>query len=151
MAEEIQEVTTVSTAEPQTQQVVKTIKTVPPTVKTEPPQQVFEKKRAIFRTYQVVWYILAIIEILLGFRMTLKALGAYPLSGFTSLIYSLSDPLALPFSGILRITISGSSTFEWSTLIAAIVYALIAYGVVYLIQLVKPVTPHEVEQKVDNP
>ena len=152
MAEETQEVTTVSTSKPQAQQVVKTTKTVvPPAIKTEPPQEVYETKKVIFRTYQVIWYILAVIEILLGFRMTLKALGASQLSGFTSLIYALSDPLALPFSGILRSTVSDTSTLEWSTVIAAIVYAFIAYGIVYLMQMIKPVTPHEVEQKVDNP
>lgn len=152
MADEVtkQEVTTVSTAKPQTQ-VVKTTKTVPPDVKTEPPQVAFEKKRAIFRTYQVVWYVLAVVEVLLGFRMTLKAVSANPLSGFTSLIYSVSDPLALPFRGILQATVSGDSVIEWSTIVAVIVYALIAYGIVYLLQMVKPVTPHEVEEKVENP
>ena len=153
MAEEIiekKEITTVSNETPE--KIVKKTTTVsPPPVQTEHPQRVFEKKKAIFRTYQVVWYILAVIEVLLGFRVTLKALGANPFSGFTDLVYALSDPLALPFSGILKVTISGNSIFEWSTLIAAIVYALLAYGIVYLIQVVKPVTPNEVEQKVDNP
>lgn len=145
-----EEVTTVSTAAPQ--QVVKTTtKVTPPPVKTEPAQQVYEKKKTIFRTYQIIWYIVAVIEILLGFRMVLKALGANQDSGFTTLVYALSNPLALPFSGILPIPVSGSSVFEWSTIIAALVYLLIAYGLVHLMQMIKPVTPHEVEQKVDNP
>ncbi|MDP3940836.1 MAG: YggT family protein [bacterium] len=145
-----EEVTTVSTAAPQ--QVVKTTtKVTPPPVKTEPPQQVFEKKKTIFRTYQIIWYILAVIEVLLGFRMVLKALGANPTSGFTTLVYALSNPLAMPFSGILPVSISGNSIFEWSTIIAALVYLLIAFGLVHLMQMIKPVTPNEVEQKVDNP
>ena len=120
-------------------------------VKTEHPQRVFEKKKAIFRTYQVIWYILAVIEVLLAFRVALKVFGANPFSGFTSLVYTLSDPLAFPFSGILQTSISGNSIFEWSTIIAAIVYALVAYGLVYLLQIMKPVTPTEVTQNVDNP
>jgi hypothetical protein len=142
-----QEVTTVS----QPTQVVKTSKVVNPPIRTEHPQRVFEKKKAIFRTYQVIWYILAVIEILLAFRVFLKAFGANPFSGFTNLIYALSDPLALPFSGILRTSVSGNSVFEWSTMIAAAVYALIAYGIVYLLQMIKPVTPSEVTENVDNP
>jgi hypothetical protein len=142
-----QEVTTVS----QPTQVVKTSKTVTPPIRTEHPQRVFEKKKAIFRTYQVIWYILAVIEVLLGFRVVLKAFGANPFSGFTSLIYGLSEPLALPFNGILRTSVSGNSVFEWSTIIAAAVYALIAYGIAYLLQMVKPVTPSEVTENVDNP
>jgi hypothetical protein len=120
-------------------------------VKPEHPQQVFNKKKTIFRAYQIIWYILALVEILLGFRVALKALGANPLSGFTSLVYSLSDPFTLPFKNIFPNTISGASLFEWSTVIAAIVYALVAYGLIYIMQLVKPVTQREVEQKVDDP
>lgn len=122
-----------------------------PAIRTERPQRVFEKKKTIFRTYQIVWYILGVIETLLIFRFLLKALGANPFSGFTFFIYSLSDPFALPFNGILGTTVIGALVFEWSTIIAIIVYALIAWGIVYLLQIVKPVTPDEVEEKVDNP
>lgn len=147
---ETQEVTTVSQAQPA--KVVKTTKQVTPPVQTEPPQKVFQKKKVIFRAYQIIWYIAGVIEVLLGFRMTLKALGANPFSGFTNLIYALSDPLALPFRGIFGITTvpQESALFEWSTLVAALVYALIAYGLVQLIQMIKPVSPQEVEQSVDT-
>ncbi len=145
-----EEVTTVHKSHP-SEVVHTTTKIVPPVVRTEHPQQVYDKKKVIFRTYQVVWYILAVIEILLGFRMTLQALGANPYSGFTSLIYILSNPFALPFKGILQTYVSGSSVFEWSTIVAVIVYAVIAFGIVHLLQLVKPVTPDEVVGSVDNP
>jgi len=149
-SKQVEQVTTVSEAVPQ--QVVKTTtKVTPPPVRIEPPQQVYEKKKTIFRTYQIIWYILAVIEILLGFRMVLKALGANQSSGFTTLVYALSNPLALPFNGILPVSASDNSLFEWSTIIAALVYLLIAYGLVHLMQMIKPVTPNEVEQKVDNP
>jgi len=131
--------------------VVKTTKQVTPSVDTEPPQKAFQKKKIIFRTHQIVWYVLGIIEFLLVFRVTLKILGANPLSGFTSLIYTLSDPLALPFAGIFGVTATPQGNyFEWSTIVAAIVYALIASGLVGLMQLVKPVSQTEVEQTVDN-
>jgi uncharacterized protein YggT (Ycf19 family) len=143
---EIKETTTVSNP----QEIVKTISTTPPPVKTEHPQKAFDKKKTIFRTYQIVWYLLAVIEVMLGFRMALKALGANQASDFTSLIYAVTDPLALPFRGILPNTISGASILEWSTLTAAIVYALVAYGFIQIMQIVKPVTQKEVEQKVDD-
>lgn len=127
-----------------------TTKVEQPAIKTEHPQKVFEKKKAIFHTYQIIWYVLGVVEVLLAFRMILKAVGANPFSGFTTLVYALSNPLALPFSGILQTSVSGAQVFEWSTIVAAIVYALIAYGIIYLIQLLKPVTPDEVSQTVDN-
>lgn len=148
MDELIQEkkVTTVSSAP---EQVVKTTQ-VTPGVKTEHPQKVYTKKKVIFRAYQIIWYVLAVIEILLIFRVTLKALAANPNSGFTSLIYTITDPLALPFQGILRTSVTSGSVFEWSTIIAAIVYALIAIGLVQLFQFLRPVGPKEVSEAVDN-
>lgn len=143
---ETKETTTVSNP----QEIVKTTTTTPPPVKTEHPQKAFDKKKTIFRVYQIIWFVLAVIEIMLGFRVALKAFGANQMSGFTNLIYAFSNPLALPFSGILPNTISGLSVLEWSTIIAAIVYALVAYGLIHIMQLVKPVTQKEVEQKVDN-
>lgn len=141
-----------SVSNPAPQQVVKTVKTVtPPEVGHEPPQKVYQTKKAIFRTYQVIWYILGLIEVLLGFRIFLKMLGANPFSGFTDLIYSVTDPLALPFYGIFGVTVTDRSVFEWSTIVAGIVYALLAYGIIQLMQLVKPTNPREVEQSVDTP
>src|SRR5688572_22512241 len=88
-----------------------------PQVKVGHPQEIYDTKKSIFRTYQVVWYILGVIEVLLAFRVALKILGANPLSGFTNLVYTLSDPFALPFAGVLGVSIAPAtgSIFEWST------------------------------------
>ena len=133
-----------------TQEVRTTTRTESPVVSTDPPQKTFVKKKAIFRAHQIIWYILGFIEIMLGFRVALMALGANPTSGFTTFVYGLTDPLAMPFQGIFPTSVSGASAFEWSTVLAALVYALIAYGIVYLIQLVKPVSSTEVNRTVDN-
>lgn len=145
-----EQVTTISRSAPA--QVTQTTKTVtPPPVQTEHPQKVYEKKKTIFRTYQVIWYILGVIEILLTFRVLLKMLGANINSPFVSLIYIITDPLAGPFNGIFGVGVNQQGAlFEWSTLVAMAVYALIAYALIQLMQLVKPTTPQEVEQKVDS-
>lgn len=140
--------TTVSQETPA--QVIQTTKTVAtPPVLTEHPQKVYEKKKTIFRTYQVIWYILGLIEALLTFRVVLKMLGANISTSFVSLIYIITDPLALPFKGIFNVTyIDTGAYFEWSTLVGMVVYLLIGYGLVQLMQLVKPTTPQEVEREV---
>lgn len=120
-----------------------------PLVKTEHPQKIYEKKKSILRTYELIWAILGIIELLLGFRVALRALGADPTSGFANLIYAVSYPLAAPFFGILRTNYgTGNSVFEWSTIIAAIVYAVIAFVLIQLLGFARPITPEEVEQNV---
>ena len=86
-------------------------------VKTGSPQKDYQTKKAIFRTYQVIWYILGIIEVVLAFRILLKLLGANIYSGFTSFIYAISSPFASPFAGILGITGAAGMVLEWSTLL----------------------------------
>jgi len=138
------EETTISA--PTSQQVVKkTTKQVEPQAKGEAPQIVFEKKKTIFRFNQIIWYILGFIEVLLLFRVILKLLGANSSIGFTSLIYSLTAPLAIPFNGILGATITGNSIIEWSTIVAAIVYLCVAWGFIYFLEMIYPITPKDVE------
>lgn len=130
----------------ETQEVVrKTTTAVELQVKGEAPQKVYEKKKTIFRFTQIIWYILGVIEVLLAFRVILKALGANPFIGFTSFIYSITDPLVGPFQGILGVSVTGNSAIEWSTLIAATVYICVAWGLVYLLDLIYPITPKDVE------
>jgi uncharacterized protein YggT (Ycf19 family) len=128
---------------------VSTQSTVAPTP-GEHTQKTYSKKKAIFRVYQVIWYVLGIVEVLLIFRILLKALGANPTSGFANLVYTLSNPLALPFQGIFRTAQVQGSVFEWSTIIAGVVYLIIAFGLVQLFQLVKPTTVQEVNEKINQ-
>lgn len=139
-----EEITTVERASPD-QVVRKTTRQVEPQAKGETPQKVYEKKKTIFRFNQIVWYVLGLVEVLLIFRVVLKAIGANPFSGFASFIYAITAPLASPFNGILGVAATGNSLIEWSTIIAAIVYLSVAWGFVYLMDLIYPISPRDVE------
>lgn len=139
-----EEVTTTNVQSPE-QIVHKTVRLVEPQAKGDAPQKIYEKKKSILRASQIIWYILGLIEVLLMFRFVLKVLGANQFVGFTNLIYTITMPLAGPFNGILGTSITGSSMFEWSTIIAAIVYLCIAWGLVYLMDLIYPITPSDVQ------
>lgn len=88
---------------------------------------------------KIVYYILGILEVLLAFRLIFKLLGANPGSPFVSFIYTLSGVFIAPFNGIFRSAVTEGietkSVLEPMTIIAMIVYALIAYGVVRLIEI----------------
>lgn len=114
------------------------------------PQAAYHQKKVIFKTYQVIWYVIGLIEFILVFRFLFRLLGANPASGFVDLIYGLSAPLVAPFVGIFRASSGGANSLEWSTLIAMAVYPILAYGLEQLLQLIKPTTPEEVEQAVDS-
>lgn len=139
-----EEVTIVENRNP-TQVVRKTTKQVEPSAKGEAPQVVYEKKKTILRFNQIIWYVLGFIEVLLFFRVFLKMIGANSSIGFTYLIYSITTPLAVPFNGILGISIEGNSMLEWSTIIAGIVYLCIAWGLIYFLEIVYPITPRDIE------
>lgn len=101
------------------------------------------------RTGRIVYYILGIIEVLLAFRLVFKLLGANPMSPFIQFIYFVSGIFHAPFSGIFsQGTARGAETtavFEPSTVIAMIVYAIIAWGIVKLI-VVSATRPDQVEK-----
>ncbi|CAN5642665.1 hypothetical protein BH23PAT2_BH23PAT2_09580 [soil metagenome] len=87
----------------------------------------------------VIWYIVGTISVLLAFRFVLKLFGANPASGFVDLIYSITGVLTAPFDNIFGVaqTTTGevNSVFEPSILVAAVVYALIGWGIVKMINL----------------
>src|SRR5579862_1616229 len=95
-----EEITSIGNQSPQ-QVVSKITRVVEPQVLEETPQKVFNAKKTIFRFNKIIWYIFGLVEVLLAFRFVLKALGANSNIGFTSLIYSLTTPLIIPFNGIL--------------------------------------------------
>lgn len=106
--------------------------------------------KPLFRGTQVVWYILNLIEALLLFRFLLKFLGANPLAGFTRFIYGVTYPFAEPFVNVFRTNHVAGATFEWTTLLAMLVYWLVAWGVVRLLVMGKPVTSHEAHVKLSE-
>ncbi len=77
---------------------------------------------------RVAWLIGGIIIGLLALRFLLRLLGANPNNGFADFIYTISAPFAAPFFGLFSYTAElGQSRFEFETLIAMLVYALVAW------------------------
>lgn len=88
---------------------------------------------------RVVWYLAGLLLIVLGLRFVLTLLGANPSNGFANFIYSLSHPLVTPFFSLFnyRNYAYGTSHFELYTLIAILVYVLIAWGIVRLVTITR--------------
>lgn len=87
----------------------------------------------------LVYFFFGMLEVLLAFRLVLKLTGASVGSAFVGLVYGLTGIFILPFEGIFRRGIAQgietSSVFEPSTLIAIVVYAVLAWGIVKLIRI----------------
>src|SRR5437879_3767137 len=88
----------------------------------------FEGRRiAAFRLTQLVYWIFGLIEGLIAIRFVLKALGANPSAGFAQFIYGITGPLVAPFVGLFGNPSSQSSVLELTSIVALIVYALLAW------------------------
>ena len=89
------------------------------------------RRATSIKVSRAIYLILAVIEALLLIRLVLKALGANAEAGFAQLIYGVTGPLIAPFAGLFRTPqAGGGATLEVNTLIALVVYALIAWLVV---------------------
>ena len=87
----------------------------------------------------LVYFLFGALEIFLAFRLVLKLMGASIGSSFVNIIYGLTGIFILPFEGIFRRGytqgVETTSVLEPSTLVAIIVYAILAWGIVKLVRI----------------
>jgi hypothetical protein len=87
---------------------------------------------------RIIWYIAGVVLTLLAFRFVLILLGANKGNGFVDFIYSTSNPLVAPFYGLFGYDLRyGVAKFEIYTLVAMVVYAIIAFGLSRLVTINK--------------
>ena len=87
------------------------------------------------RAAMIIYLVLSLVEALLITRVILKLLAANPEAGFVRVIYDRSALFVAPFQGIFPTPATQNSVLELSSLVAVAVYALIAWGIVRLIDI----------------
>ncbi|MBC7868941.1 YggT family protein [Candidatus Saccharibacteria bacterium] len=89
------------------------------------------------RGVRVVWFITALVVTFLLVRVVLALLGANLENQFANFVYTLTDPFVAGFRGLLQVSQfqAGVSRLELETLVAALVYTLIGWGIASAIQL----------------
>ena len=92
-----------------------------------------QRRETSNRFQWLVYFLGTAVVILLSMRILLMLLAANPGSPFAALIYSLSDIFLLPFRALTPTLTLGSIQFETATIIAILVYAIITWGLAYLI------------------
>jgi hypothetical protein len=102
--------------------------------RTEPVSPVAEHGMNV--AARVVYLLGGILLALLGIRFLLMLLGANRGNGFTDFIYSVTHPFVAPFFGLFNYQEQfGVHRFEFETLIAIIVYALVIWALARLVTL----------------
>jgi uncharacterized protein YggT (Ycf19 family) len=89
------------------------------------------------RITQFVWLAVGVLNTLFAVRIILKILVANPAAGFAQFITNATAPFLAPFTGLMRnLTASNGSVLEITTIIAMLVYALLAWGIIRLLWIV---------------
>lgn len=87
---------------------------------------------------RIVWFIAGLISTIIALRFIFLLLGANRDAAFTDFIYSLSAPFVAPFVGIFGEPVYGTAVFEISSLLAIVIYLLIAWGIAKLLTISRP-------------
>lgn len=85
------------------------------------------RRLAAYRITQLIYWIFGLIEGLILIRFALKALGANPAAGFAQFIYGITAPLVAPFYGLFGNPTAQGSVLELHSIVALIVYGLLAW------------------------
>ena len=80
------------------------------------------------RIVSIVYFLFGALELLLAVRVILHLIGANAGNGFASFINGLSAPFVALFASLVQNpALSGTSVLEVTTLIAMIVYGILAW------------------------
>jgi hypothetical protein len=95
-----------------------------------------KSRNTTFKVTQVIWLLLGILETALALRFLFKLIGVNPANAFASLLYGFTNLFVAPFASLTGAPAAEGMVFEFTTLIAMLVYALIFYvleRIVYVI------------------
>ncbi|MDB5181871.1 MAG: rane protein of unknown function [Candidatus Saccharibacteria bacterium] len=89
---------------------------------------------------RVVWLIAGILLALLAVRFLFALLGANPNNGLANFVYSITHPFVSPFFNLFSYdeVTAGRSSVEFFTLVAMLIYGLVAWGISRLLTIRRP-------------
>lgn len=92
---------------------------------------------AVARVVNIVYYLFGLVEVLLVIRVVLHLVAANSANGFANIIDTISYPFVALFATLIQNPILGAnSVLEITTIIAMVVWAIVAWMVARLIWLV---------------
>jgi uncharacterized protein YggT (Ycf19 family) len=92
-----------------------------------------ERTRQTNPAARIISFIAGVIITLITLRFILLLLEANQGNGFVDFILAVTDPLVAPFNGIFG-NPSDTVRIEPQSIVAVVVYGLVAYGLMYLVR-----------------
>jgi YggT family protein len=93
------------------------------------------RNAAVFKLQQAIYLLFGFIEALIAIRFVLRLLGANPSASFASAIYAVTGPFVAPFTGIFGTPQFSGSVLEPHSIVAIIMYALLAWLIAQVVWL----------------
>lgn len=87
---------------------------------------------------RVIWFFAGFIIVMLALRVLLLLLAANQGNFFVDFVYALGGFFAAPFVGIFGSPSYGELFFDTASVVAIVVYALLAWGLAKLVTLTRP-------------
>ena len=114
----------------------------PTETSTPEPRGGYKPKKPVVKTNRVIltraiWYLLGVITAILALRIILLMLSANPETPFVDFVYSVSSIFVVPFYGIFNQPDYTRFYVDTSSIVAIIVYWLLAVGLAKLINLTR--------------
>jgi hypothetical protein len=95
-----------------------------------------ERRILTFKATQLVWLLLGILEALIALRVVFKLIAVNAANPFATLLYNVTGLFVAPFASLVGAPAAGGMVLEISSVIAMVVYALIAWAVERIIWVI---------------
>jgi YggT family protein len=109
-----------------------------------------EQRFATFKAAQLIWLGLGILEAAIALRVMFKMIGVNAANPFAALLYNVTNLFVAPFASLTGAPAAGGMVLEISSIIAMVVYLLIAWAferIVYVL-FYRPRGPVSVSQTI---
>ena len=88
-----------------------------------------EQRIATFKATQIIWLLLGLLEASIALRVVFKLIAVNAANPFARLLYSVTNLFVAPFKSLVGNPTSGGNVLEITSIIAMLIYLLIAWGI----------------------
>jgi YggT family protein len=117
-------------------------------VQTTEHEQGRDQRVATFKATQLIWLLLCLLEAAIALRVVFKLIGVNAANPFATLLYNVTNLFVAPFASLTGAPSAGGMVLEISSILAMIVYLLIAWGLERIVYVLfyRPRGPVSVRQ-----
>lgn len=97
-------------------------------VRTTQHEEGREQRVATFKATQIIWLLLGLLEAVIALRVVFKLIAVNATNPFAALLYDVTNLFVAPFASLTGAPAASGMVLEISSIIAMIVYLLIAWA-----------------------